>query len=891
MLISKMNRFVEKHGTTTLIIMALAIVLPLVLWQPGRGMGSGQGLSGSKYVGKMYGKKLRRDELNRNIYAVELPMFLMYGQWMHESGDRFEMLRDTALERIRFVREAKRLGVDKTVTEDDVKARLRSMFSVPGGGFQADYYNGFVTNVLPQIGFNEDVFVETTRESLMIEKLREEILETVAVTDTEADAENRKQLATFTVDQALFKSADYLEAVELVSEADARKYFEENKGTLRLPDSRSVAFAVFSKDQFADSVKVDDAAAKAYYEERKESYGDQSFEAVKERIIASLKRQKATSKAYQSAREFAESLGETHEKSPDASVSEVFRSACETAKVVVKTTPGFTKFTDTIAGFPASSSDSLKAAALKLSPAAPYSSAIFAGDSYFVLALAEVTPGKEAVELTDELSAAIKEELLTGIARDYYNANVVPFQPLLKGQNSVYDLITQINSGGLVGQLPEIAKGFTPDELVQVARVKLAPFFKETKKRAVVATFRQDDYLDKIGPVSDADIQAAYEKNKAEYGPQVKASHILLGTQGMDAGKKAAAKAELEGFRKDIENGKDFAELAREHSTCPSSAKGGDLGFFRRGQMVKPFDDAAFALEKGGLSDVVETQFGYHLIKVTDAKAGKSLVDVKDELIRNVKEEKALALAQAAADDFAYEAFDFVAADKVRSPEESFAEFAKTKDVMIESTRWFQSRGFTPPFAGDWKAVSEAFKVTKADPVSPVIPGNSAMYVACWSGTDEGRLPDFEADGFTVERVNSMIRKERAIQLAREAAESAATAIEAKLKEGGDLKTAAGTTAFTDIAEFSLSEPPSDTNAGLIVETVTRMEAGDLSPPLMTPDGALLLYVDKKQPVSDEVLAEKRESTKARLLNERQQSKMTAFSADLEAASMTVLDN
>ncbi|MDT8389032.1 MAG: peptidyl-prolyl cis-trans isomerase [Lentisphaeria bacterium] len=888
MFISKMNRFVEKHGTVALIIMALAMVLPLVLWQPGRGMGSGQGMRGSKYVGKMYGEKLRRDELNRNIYAVELPMFLMYGQWLHEDGDRFDMLRDAALERIRFAREAKRLGLDKTVTEDDVNDRLRAMFSVPGEGFQTDYYTGFVTNILPQIGLNETGFIDTVRETLLIETLRENMSAAVTVTDAEADAENREQLATYTVDQAVFKSSDFLDAVELVSEDAVRTYFEEHKGTLRLPDSRSVAYAVFSKDDFADSVEVDEATAKAYYEERKDSYGDKTFAAVKEEIISSLRRQKATSKAYQAARAFAEALAGT--QNDTASALDVFEAAAEQAAVTVKTTPAFTTFTGTIAGFPSGSADRLKAAALNLTPAAPYSSALFANDSYFVLALADIIPGKEAVELTDELRAAIKADLETATARDYYNATILPFQTLLKGQNSVYDLMTQMNAGEWVGKLPEIAKGLTTDELGQVIRTKLAPFFVETKKRALVATFRQDDYLGKIEAVSDADIEAAYAENKSEYEPQVKARHILVSTQDMDDEQKAAAKAKLEGLRGDIEAGKDFAELAREHSTCPSSAQGGDLGFFSRGRMVKPFEDAAFALEKGGLSGVVETQFGYHLINVTDTKAGKSLAEVKDELIRKVKEEKALALAQAAADDFAYEAFDFVAADTVTSAPESFAEFAQTKNVAIETTRWFQSRGFTPPFAGDWKAVGEAFKVSATDPVSPVIPGQSAMYVACWAGTDEGRLPDFSTDAAFVDRVTSIIRKERAIQLARETAAAAAAAIRANLTDGADLKTAAGTTPFTDIADFSLAEPPADANSGLILETVTDMDTGDLSSALPIADGALVLYVEKKKPVADEILAEKRESTKTRLLNERRQSKMAAFSAELEAASNTQLD-
>ena len=88
---------------------------------------------------------------------------------------------------------------------------------------------------------------------------------------------------------------------------------------------------------------------------------------------------------------------------------------------------------------------------------------------------------------------------------------------------------------------------------------------------------------------------------------KIRASHILVKTE-------EEAKKLLE----EIKNGADFAKLASEHSMCPSVRDGGDLRFFGRGMMVKPFEDAAFALKKGEVSEPVETQFGWHLIKLTD---------------------------------------------------------------------------------------------------------------------------------------------------------------------------------------------------------------------------------------------------------------------------------
>ena len=88
---------------------------------------------------------------------------------------------------------------------------------------------------------------------------------------------------------------------------------------------------------------------------------------------------------------------------------------------------------------------------------------------------------------------------------------------------------------------------------------------------------------------------------------QVRASHILVET------KEEAAK-----IREDILNGKNFEDVAALVSMCPSGAQGGDLGYFRKGMMVKPFEDACFSMKKGDLSEPIETQFGWHLIKLTD---------------------------------------------------------------------------------------------------------------------------------------------------------------------------------------------------------------------------------------------------------------------------------
>jgi len=102
---------------------------------------------------------------------------------------------------------------------------------------------------------------------------------------------------------------------------------------------------------------------------------------------------------------------------------------------------------------------------------------------------------------------------------------------------------------------------------------------------------------------------------------QVQASHILLMYQGSSnstaARTKEEARQQIDGLAGQLRNGGSFEELARTHSDCPPSQQGGDLGKFGPGQMVKPFEKAAFSLEVGDTSDVVETDFGFHIIRRT----------------------------------------------------------------------------------------------------------------------------------------------------------------------------------------------------------------------------------------------------------------------------------
>jgi peptidyl-prolyl cis-trans isomerase C len=145
--------------------------------------------------------------------------------------------------------------------------------------------------------------------------------------------------------------------------------------------------------------------------------------------------------------------------------------------------------------------------------------------------------------------------------------------------------------------------------------------------------------------IGDEEVKSYYDANPQlfEQPEQVKASHILV---KVDANapqeEKDKARKKIESVQEKAKKGEDFATLAKTYSEGPSGPNGGDLGYFRRGQMVKPFEDAAFNLKPNETSDIVETQFGYHLIKVVDKKPAQKMTyaDVKERLSEHLKKQK-----------------------------------------------------------------------------------------------------------------------------------------------------------------------------------------------------------------------------------------------------------
>ena len=171
------------------------------------------------------------------------------------------------------------------------------------------------------------------------------------------------------------------------------------------------------------------------------------------------------------------------------------------------------------------------------------------------------------------------------------------------------------------------------------------------RKDIVITTFLER-HLAAMPAPSDAEARKFYDENLEKYftvSAGARASHILIGVEeNASAPERKQAREKADAILKRLKAGEDFATLAKSESSCPSSAQGGDLGSFGPGQMVPAFEKAAFALKPGEMSEVVETKFGYHIIKLTEKHEASTekfeSVKVKiKEFLKQETAEKALA--------------------------------------------------------------------------------------------------------------------------------------------------------------------------------------------------------------------------------------------------------
>jgi peptidyl-prolyl cis-trans isomerase D len=391
---------------------------------------------------------------------------------------------------------------------------------------------------------------------------------------------------------------------------------------------------------------------------------------------------------------------------------------------------------------------------------------------------------------------------------------------------------------------------------------EIAAYFEQHKNDMKIPEKRKVRYalVDMHGirgrmQISTQDIQRSYEDNQQQYSTpaQIRASHILLKTEGKDV---EAVRKQAEDLLAQVRKGADFAQLATKYSEDEASAKkGGDLDFFPQGQMVPEFDTVAFALAPGQISDLVKSQYGFHIIKVTDKKAGttRSLDQVRPQIEDQLKWERAQAEAQRAADDVAA---------KLKHPSD-LETVAKGRGMTVAESGFF---GREEPIAGLGMApavAERAFSLKEGD-VSESIRTPQGFAFITVTGKQDAYVPKLDE---VKPRVREDVLKKKAVDAARQKAsvvggQMKSGHFETAAKAAGlEVKTTELIARGSSVADIGVS-PAVDTAA-------FALPSGGVSDPIVTDNGAVIVKVlERKDPTTTE-LAAGSATLKGELLTER----------------------
>lgn len=375
--------------------------------------------------------------------------------------------------------------------------------------------------------------------------------------------------------------------------------------------------------------------------------------------------------------------------------------------------------------------------------------------------------------------------------------------------------------------------------------------FEDLRSRVALALQQQADET-AARKLYDERLSSKYHKQ------EVKARHILLKLDPeADQKVKDERKALAEKVLAEAKAGKDFAELAKQYSDDPGSKdKGGELGWFSRGQMVPQFETAAFALKKDEFSSIVTTDYGYHLIQKQDARENLTPFDkAKDELLKEVAQDhqqKAVEQARTAAQDFALRAYK-------ECQDKPLAEAVKTfrtacqrdpKPATVIESGFFAAAdtaipGLLTPSSN--KAVKEFSKLVPDLPVSEAVEedGGAFLYVACLLEEKPSYVPALSGNKDLYARIEGLLLQQKALAKAREVARTEHNQVQAALVKTRDFDQAKGKAPFAKLPAFALQAGPSghpQRNA-IMDELRKALPLGYLSAPVDTAEGALMLYV------------------------------------------------
>lgn len=402
---------------------------------------------------------------------------------------------------------------------------------------------------------------------------------------------------------------------------------------------------------------------------------------------------------------------------------------------------------------------------------------------------------------------------------------------------------------------------------ISMTAEELGPYFSKhreefripAKAKARYLLFDPKDYSKQV-QVTLKEVEDYYQNNREKYGQpkQVKVRHILIKSNPKDPEASAIARKKAESIRDEAAKGTDFAHLAKKYSEDPGTKdRGGDLGFIARGQVVPEFEEAAFSLKVGGIGGVIQTPYGFHILKVDEVQEAKTepLEKVKNQIHSLLQNRKAKELAHDEAD----QAYTRASKDK------ELNSFAEEKKLTVRETGLF-SPGDKIDL--DPKLMDSALSLGKGE-VSPVLRVGETFAVLQVVEKNEPRIPELkEVEG----KVSEALRREKQ----REKALAKTMEILEKLQKGADFKSLARQEGLkveeTGFFERG-AEPPKIGSAEELQKALPSLNAKNPYPerPIFLNGQYLIFRLQEKKEINRAQYESKKESFHRTLLLQKQE--------------------
>ena len=397
--------------------------------------------------------------------------------------------------------------------------------------------------------------------------------------------------------------------------------------------------------------------------------------------------------------------------------------------------------------------------------------------------------------------------------------------------------------------------GITPTE------AEIAAYFEANKAKYRVPEKRRVRYLhvdaatlrDRV-TVTEQDARQRYTEQIAQFQQpeQVRVSHILFKTEGKD---EAAVRTQAEATLAKVKAGADFAALAKSLSEDEASKeKGGDLGFFGKGSMVKEFEDAAFAMQPGQISDLVKTPYGFHILRLEEKRAASTqpFELVSAQLMDQMKFERAQQEVQRVTEELDKEIDDPADIDRV----------AQARGLTAADSPLFAKNEPVPGLGFSPEVSEKAFEMNRGDVSDALRTPQGAAFITV---IDIQAAHDASL-GEVRDRVREDLINERAASMARERASSMAGAFKSDF--AGAAKSAGVNVQSSEL--IARGAPFPEIGVSVPVETAAfALGAGAVSDPIATERGTVILRVADKQGIKPEEFTAQKAQVREQMLQER----------------------